>query len=730
MRPDQLDEEYKQGTLTSLENANEVDTSWSTVALSSSTSTNDDEMLGTQGVGSAASARVLRTPLLSKDAVNSVILRISETHEAADVSCYTGNLPQDDAGYDPLHPPPLCDPWASGYPQLQVALNGVNSSMCYIDLDTTPAQTSGVLPIGVVYKDYKLTNGCPGAVDANSTFPSNLTSNKWDPTKINSVVYNVYYKRSKWLQANQNPNVEPGKSAKTFRPKPSAGLNGLELQVGYTGPPAPQYPGGCNAAAGRDKGVQFIFGNLSRMAFLEHDSWVELCGLARDAEKHSIALWGLGGPQCNDATLHTPCQTTTTDTPDPLQASSTGQSHKVDSATRLITDYDVVSNVTTSGVTGFTNAGTAAALTADDSNFAYTNAAWTGSTHNTFSVKLPSNFIPNNSVIEHVRLKLQHAEPKITSADSAVTNITLSVTPGSVAPDTSDTSSDNTASTFGAHAVPPRLTSHTYDSTAAATPATDYAAKCTALPLDCWRTYDSDSEPLTAADLTVAMRNSKGLNSAVITLDAFANDAAATKHQMFVNGLEMIVDYRPPGVLRPLSGCMTIRTVTNRYTQSGTTPGDGAPSTYRGTAYDHNGAFGGGNYLQTNNDKAAQTNQGIANSNSCSWIAFGSHSSNDQQGAKLHIAGDVFGPTVSLDLAGKSNETSFVTDGVVARQITARRWVSTSQLSAFGNNPTFTHNPRIMYLTASIGGVDIATAEVHIDDAASTTTISSWKRLS
>ncbi len=55
------------------------------------------------------------------------------------------------------------------------------------------------------------------------------------------------------------------------------------------------------------------------------------------------------------------------------------------------------------------------------------------------------------------------------------------------------------------------------------------------------------------------------------------------------------------------------------------------------------------------------------------------------RGIKFHVAGSVFVPTAALDLRANDNETSLVSGGVIARQLTTYRWKNNGSVVAFGD---------------------------------------------
>ena len=520
----------------------------------------------------------------------------------------------------------------------------------------------------------------------------------------------------------------------SFKPTPNAALDGEEFRVAYTGPPAPDFPNGCDPAA---NGVQWIFGNLSRMQFIDNDVYIELCGSEGTKDHHGIAMYGLAWG----------------DTPPPLEELSSGHQFLVAADGTIIDAGQIVTTPSTAqgGMKWFTDASLAplgkdytqktAVAGVDpwevigDSSNAYTTASWgVGSTGTALLYyTLPNNWIPTGSVIEHVQLKVRHAEPL-----GAGYNIKLKVQAGSSAADPGDV-------VPGGGSVPqinvPALQSCSPPQPAG-TPwvAGDTRAGTYNLTSACDWSYGATHAE--AANLGNYLSTAGSLNGAELQLSASANSGAKL---MMVDGIEVSVWYRPPGMLRPVRGCMTLATgyapTSDPFglaNPSGTLNSSfTSPQTFSGTAEVWNGDYNPTyNGWMTSNDQGYGTGTGNADHTDCGLFVFRSQSS--AQGAKLHVNGDIYAPTAAIDVSGKDNDASFVTDGVVARHLTALRWKLGPGVPAFGCVPapcTTTHDPRDVVIDVFNGSTKVASAHVVFDDGDGSSaqigrkvTIVSWHR--
>jgi hypothetical protein len=217
-------------------------------------------------------------------------------------------------------------------------------------------------------------------------------------------------------------------------------------------------------------------------------------------------------------------------------------------------------------------------------------------------------------------------------------------------------------------------------------------------------------------DVTQDLRTAASLNNALVQIryNGAAADNAKPKYAI-VDGVEVHVTYRPPTDLRPIRGCTTIRLANSLNL-----------SDYRGVDVVES-------QRPDTTDASYDDGSGTKDVQQCSLMV----ASNNKlgQGTKLHIAGSVYGPTAAFEFAGKDNEAQFLTDGIVARHITAMRWQQGPELPAFGGGTTSLRQPREVILEARTPGNPnpIATAKVQLTDPAggvgrAPAVIEDWRR--
>jgi len=198
--------------------------------------------------------------------------------------------------------------------------------------------------------------------------------------------------------------------------------------------------------------------------------------------------------------------------------------------------------------------------------------------------------------------------------------------------------------------------------------------------------------------VTSRLRTSNALNGATVRIAVSANGAP---RRAVIEGFEIVVDYRPPGTLRPLRGCLTLRL------------GDDAPgslSGYRGVSPIQNFAP----WRPRDTDAAYLAGSGAQDVNDCALMDVQSGSSS--YNSKLHIVGSVYAPTAAVQFAGNDNEAAFVTDGIVVRHLTVMRWRRGPNTAGLGGGSVLARDPRIVRLQAWYRGACVAEAEVELDD--------------
>ncbi len=102
----------------------------------------------------------------------------------------------------------------------------------------------------------------------------------------------------------------------------------------------------------------------------------------------------------------------------------------------------------------------------------------------------------------------------------------------------------------------------------------------------------------------------------------------------------------------------------------------------------------------------------------------------------MHILGAVYAPTAAFAFSGKDNAASFVTDGIVARHVSAVRWTDpgSTEIPAFGGGSGRPRLPRSVVLEAKdpsgkvIARTDVTLADVPAGTSLTGATSSGWRR--
>lgn len=558
-----------------------------------------------------------RTALPLANTVGKVTLRVSEQHD---------NLAS-------LYATP---------PTVTVNIDGVSGS-CVISLLADPAA-----------QEFELPGDC---TTRTGSFPATASAWNAHPEWVNALQATFSVRRN----GAATPNVL---------------VDGIELEVEHTGAPAPDFPRGCERGK---PGVQFVFGNLSRMKFKGNDVYMELCGSRGQADERALTVYGL----------------TRETTPAPLARSSGQVGGTNDWTAELLQSTNIASGI------GVLPAGNGLVGQPQeweqigDGRAVWTDPLWVGTTDATLSFTLPTDFVPANSTIEAVRCRLSHAEPKINAAlPNNVTTINVSVEKplGSTAdPSDPDSTATNGACPF-----------FKYQPNGVYMPAApgQYAGP--------FRTDVSDD-----SSLSPNLRTSNALNGATVTLTVSGNAGAKGS---IIEGLEIEVEYRPPGTLRPLRGCMTTRLGYSAATSN--------LADFRGISPIHNW----GPYV-TSTDNAFVDDTGEKDVYACALMNVQSDSSG--LGTRLHISGTVFAPTAALQFTGNDNNTSLVTDGVLARHISVLRYRDDGDGIGFGGGSGI-ERTRTVIVQVSSQGVCVAEAKVEFEntdsDPRDEARIVSWER--
>ncbi len=573
----------------------------------------------------------LRSPLpadaVVANASDSVVLRVKEWH--------TPNPATGAALYE------------AGWPRLVV--KPANGKSCAL-----PLKQDGLGEIVGDVETFDLTNGCPtsrGAVVTGSgaPFPSNAggSTKRWDANVLNelTVTYEVTRAHKKRM--------------------PEAGLDGIDVQVQYTGRPTPSYPGGCDVGGA---GVQFIFGNLSRVYMRGNDVHIELCGSEGTKDRHALTVYGLADdyPHLRTTDVLTGQDPVVPKVPPPRVTST--KRHTNVTVTANAHFEDTIATGDAVAAQGFEVIG--------DGAMAFTDTDWAADDAR-IEFTLPADFVPAGSVVERVEVRI--------SCAVYGGRVYLNVAKGA------ETETSDRPTTLGA--FPETIAGCARANNVAGVAATDFSAATGPL----WvygdnlgqAAGDRPAPPRTdfvpEYDLTNALRRPTALNGASFKLKV-ASSGTWTETRAAVDGIEVVAYYRPPGTLRPLRGCLTFRLsvpdgtdpalVTNQYAGIGPTQ-HGKP-------------------FVTATDAAYLDGNSPSSEGECALLNVESQSA--REGAKLHIVGVVYAPTAPLQFAGKDNEASFVTDAVVARHITVMRWTKGPNVTGLGGGSVVERDPRKVHL--------------------------------
>ncbi|MGQ0824999.1 MAG: hypothetical protein ACT4OX_08240 [Actinomycetota bacterium] len=564
-------------------------------------------------------------------------------------------------------------PYAAGFPQVRIRVDGAG---CTIDLTKDTDPTAGKITTdsdGALRID--ITNGCPPAAEGGPASSSLPTT--WTAKKVNdlSVTYEV--------------KVKSGKSALVE-------VDGAELLVDYSGPPSPQFPGGCDPV---NDGVQFIFGNLSRMKWLGQDVYFEMCGNSPEprADPHAIGVYGLA---YHDASV--PVES--------VYSYYSGYEHAASGNRPRVTQVLPSPAAGTDAVDPWEVADSDAVPT-DTSKWA-SGGFGSGSPY-TYGVALPSDAIPEGSVLEDVQFRIRHAEP-VLAGRGGVRSVKLKVQPTTAADNSDVENNESRSSSFStllgtANGVTlPSTVGVSYnDQFAAADPATRWVVPGsnpdtprvddpdTEGDETKWTTIYGDSEPEKRV-IFDNLRTAAGINGLQIKLEAVPDGAGGF---MAVDAIEVYVKYRPPGEPRPLRGCMTIRTSEDPALK------------------DYSGVHPWMPPFAASNDQAYGWSDGDGTRDTVDCALMNVASRSNRQGTKFHLAGAAYAPTGALEFAGMDNDAQLVTDGVVARHISTVRWVRGPEIAAFGGGNAFGGlEDRQVTIVARVGTRIIADAHARFDD--------------
>ena len=599
-----------------------------------------------------------------------------------------------------------------------------------------------------------LTGGCKPTLTSSTGVP--ITATKagsfpvgvdYSPATTSSWTYHTGSAETPTSNITAALTMKQG-AAGGSDPSVVAELDGIEFYVNYAGPPAPDFPNACDPAPGA-KGVQMIFGGESRIYLKESGLATpysntglnfELCGSmgATDGgSEYGPALIGL-----SDHTGTSPA----CDISGSVHWQSCGQvgapwvkegGDLVDTSQpcTFSASWGATSNCTTlKQYVAKTNTGTA--LEAP--------AAWaTSNDPLTMSFKMPANVVPSNSTIEAIEFQVEHAEggaatDSIQRVDVDINGAGANWNTGSLVNATAIKALMNnvvdpyrcgggTGTGGAAGLAADTVTDRTNacpapDSTAGGIPITNSSTLTT------WRWGGRmDTKPTAAGVAHDATNvNPNWPWERTIVDSAYFNDAAklhgatvtftitpkagSTGKYAKLKKFNMRIIYRPPGTLRPLNGCLTIK------------PAYNWDDTMMGT--DRDWAAGAGSASSGIVSKGAYDPNMYPTT--CALLI--------SDGPRIHINGSVYAPTAALDLSGSDNDSSFNSNALIARHLTITGWANSVETS-LGSDASIDEGHRTVTLyawrTDTSPPRKLAEVTVDLDDSVTsgnTTVVTSWIR--
>jgi hypothetical protein len=116
----------------------------------------------------------------------------------------------------------------------------------------------------------------------------------------------------------------------------------------------------------------------------------------------------------------------------------------------------------------------------------------------------------------------------------------------------------------------------------------------------------------------------------------------------------------------------------------------------------NNGTFKGdqpyGDFSATNGG-----NGGQQDASDCAVLRSYSANGNSGVSTKLHVDGMIYAPSAAVDLAGNDNDSSFASDGIYVRQLSALRWRNGGTTPFIGGRSTV-QNPRKVVIQICVQG--------------------------
>ena len=209
-------------------------------------------------------------------------------------------------------------------------------------------------------------------------------------------------------------------------------------------------------------------------------------------------------------------------------------------------------------------------------------------------------------------------------------------------------------------------------------------------------------------DLVDDMSTPEAWNNAKVELNYVGNTGTKAK-VAWLDGIELTVYFRPPGTIRPLSGCLTIRAGHNPDANVGfnNVPGHAA-TRLMGVDTD----WGARTQTPGYSDSSYTAGTNSTDVESCALIRM---ISSQSSGVKLHVRGMIYAPTAAVDLNGKENEAPFVTDGLIVRHLSTWRWRTGHPVNAFGED-LGDRDDRLVWLFVKRDGKTVARELVELVD--------------
>jgi hypothetical protein len=164
------------------------------------------------------------------------------------------------------------------------------------------------------------------------------------------------------------------------------------------------------------------------------------------------------------------------------------------------------------------------------------------------------------------------------------------------------------------------------------------------------------------------------LQGATVTYTVTPKTGSTGKYA-YLGKLNVRVIYRPPGTLRPLNGCTTIK------------PAYNWDDTMMGTDRDWATGTGGGG--------SGIVSKGPYDTNiypaTCAVVL--------SDGARFHVNGSIYTPTAAVDLNGADNDASFTSNAVIVRHLELSGW-SDSVSTSLGSSTILDEGHRTVTLYA------------------------------